>query len=117
MEHPDAREEDCPCLLNFLGLNDRYIERDVEDAILREMELYLRWLEEHERQPGEEPPIGLILCASRSDEKVKLLRLDQGNIRVVAYMTDLPPKKLLEKKLHEAAQLARHRLAGGTQQM
>ena len=82
-----------------------------------QMELYLRWLEEHERQPGEEPPIGLILCASRSDEKVRLLRLDQGNIRVAAYMTDLPPKKLLEKKLHEAAQLARHRLAGGTQGM
>ena len=25
-----------------------------------QMELYLRWLDKHERQPGEEPPIGLI---------------------------------------------------------
>jgi len=28
------------------------------------MELYLRWLEEYEMQPDEEPPIGLILCAA-----------------------------------------------------
>jgi len=77
------------------------------------MELYLRWLEAHERQPGEEPPIGLILCASRSEEKIRLLRLDEGNIRVAAYMTELPPRKLLEKKLHEAATLVRHRLADG----
>ena len=33
-----------------------------------QMELYLRWLEKYERQPGEESPIGLILCADKSDE-------------------------------------------------
>ena len=27
------------------------------------MDLYLKWLDKHERQPGEEAPIGLILCA------------------------------------------------------
>ncbi len=30
-----------PYLLDFLGLNDRYLERDLEDAILREIELFL----------------------------------------------------------------------------
>src|SRR5262249_52772300 len=30
-----------PYLLDFLGLNDRYIEKDLEDAILREMEQFL----------------------------------------------------------------------------
>jgi predicted nuclease of restriction endonuclease-like (RecB) superfamily len=30
-----------PFLLDFLGLNDRYLERDLEDAILREMEQFL----------------------------------------------------------------------------
>jgi predicted nuclease of restriction endonuclease-like (RecB) superfamily len=30
-----------PYLLDFLGLNDRYLERDLEDAILREMEQFL----------------------------------------------------------------------------
>ncbi len=28
-----------------------------------QMELYLRWLDKYARQPGEESPIGLILCA------------------------------------------------------
>lgn len=28
-----------------------------------QIELYLRWLDRHERQKGEEEPIGLILCA------------------------------------------------------
>jgi hypothetical protein len=32
------------------------------------MELYLRWLEKHECQPGEESPLGLILCAGKSAE-------------------------------------------------
>ncbi|NUX57904.1 PDDEXK nuclease domain-containing protein [Paraburkholderia youngii] len=30
-----------PYFLDFLGLNDRYLERDLEDAILREMEQFL----------------------------------------------------------------------------
>ena len=64
-----------------------------------QMELYLRWLEAHDMQPGEAPPIGLILCADKSEEHVKLLRLDESGIRVARYLTDLPPRKLLERKL------------------
>ena len=30
-----------PYVLDFLGLEDRYLERDLEDAILRELELFL----------------------------------------------------------------------------
>nr|WP_274521894.1 PDDEXK nuclease domain-containing protein [Halorhodospira halochloris] len=30
-----------PYILDFLGLNDRYLERDLEDAILREIEQFL----------------------------------------------------------------------------
>jgi predicted nuclease of restriction endonuclease-like (RecB) superfamily len=37
---PDLVLKD-PYLLDFLGLNDRYLERDLEDAILREMEQFL----------------------------------------------------------------------------
>jgi len=78
-----------------------------------QMELYFRWLEKHEMQPGEEPPIGLILCAGKSSEQVELLQLHKSGIRVAEYMTELPPRKLLEKKLHQAIiaaweQLARH---------
>lgn len=158
-----------PYILDFLGLTGGYVEKDVEDAILRElesfilelgtdfafiarqkritvdaedyyldllffhrrlrrlvaidlklgkfqaadkgqMELYLRWLEEYEMQPGEERPVGLILCADKSAEHVRLLRLDESGIRVAAYLTELPPRKLLAKKLHEAIVLARQRL-------
>jgi predicted nuclease of restriction endonuclease-like (RecB) superfamily len=118
-----------PYFLDFLGLKDRYMEKDLEDAILREleqfllelgggfsfiarqkriqvdsddyyldllffhrklkrlvaielklgdfkpadkgqMELYLRWLDKYERQPGEKKPIGLILCAGKKQETV-----------------------------------------------
>ena len=75
-----------------------------------QMELYLRWLEQHDTQSGEEPPIGLILCADKSEEHVELLRLKDSSIRVARYLTELPPKKLLEKKLHQAIQLAKEQL-------
>jgi predicted nuclease of restriction endonuclease-like (RecB) superfamily len=158
-----------PYFLNFLGLRDTFSEKDLEEAILRElesfileigigfsfvarqkritvdgedyyldllfyhrklrrlvaielklgkfkaadkgqMELYLRWLNKHERQASEESPIGLILCADKSDEHVELLQLGKSGIRVAAYMTDLPPRRLLEEKLHNAIAMAKGRL-------
>ncbi len=158
-----------PYLLDFLGLKDRYLEKDLEDAILREletfllelgqgftfqarqfripidsddfyldllfyhrglkrliaidlklgdfkpeykgqMELYLRWLTKHERQTGEEPPLGLILCAGKKKEQIELLELDQSGIHVAEYLTALPPRELLQQKLHAAIQLSRARL-------
>jgi predicted nuclease of restriction endonuclease-like (RecB) superfamily len=75
-----------------------------------QMELYLRWLDHHVRCPGEEPPIGLILCAGTSSEHVKLLELESSGIRVAEYLTELPPQPLLEKKLHEAIALAKKQL-------
>ena len=77
-----------------------------------QMELYLRWLEKHESRAGEEAPLGLILCSDKSEEQVELLQLDRGGIRVASYMTDLPPKQLLERKLRESAIRARARLDG-----
>ena len=158
-----------PYFLDFLGLKDTYSEKDLETAILREieqfilelgvgfafvarqkriiidgedfyldllfyhrklrrlvaidlklerfkaadkgqMELYLRWLEKHETEPEEESPIGLILCEDKGDEQVELLQLDKSGIRVAAYLTELPPKALLQKKLRAAAELARKQL-------
>ncbi|TVS21126.1 MAG: DUF1016 family protein, partial [Planctomycetaceae bacterium] len=55
--------------------------------------------------------IGLILCADKSDEHVELLRLEESGIRIAQYLTELPPKELLEQKLHRAIELARERLA------
>ena len=158
-----------PYFLDFLGLTDAYCEKDLEAAILRElqqfilelgagfafidrqkrividgkdfyidllffhrrlrrllaidlkigafdaadkgqMELYLRWLERHERQAGEGPPLGLILCADKGEEQVELLQLDRSGIRVASYLTGLPPLPLLRKKLHDTMLLARARL-------
>ena len=158
-----------PYFLDFLGLKDTYAEKDVEAAILREiesfilelgtgfafverqkrmqvdhkdyyldllfyhrklrrlvaielkigdfeagdkgqMELYLGWLKRYECEPGEAEPLGLILCAGKSEQHVELLELAKSGIHVATYWTKLVPKKELERKLHEAVQRARARL-------
>ena len=158
-----------PYVLDFLGLQDRYLEKDLEDAILRElenfllelgsgftfvarqkrllidhddfyidllfynrrlkrlvaielklgdfkaadkgqMELYLRWLAKYEQEPGEAPPLGIILCTGKNREQIELLELDQSGIHVAEYLTGLPPRELLEQKLHEAVTLSKARL-------
>ncbi len=71
------------------------------------MELYLRWLEKHDSQPYEEPPVGLILCAGKKRETVELLELEKSGIRVASYWLEQIPRKLLEEKLHDAIRLAR----------
>ena len=152
--------------LDFLGLSDTFSEKDLENAILRELEkfllelgvgfafvarqkritvdgddfhidlllyhrelrrlvvielklgkfmpadfgqteFYLRWLDKYERKPWEESPIGLVLCSEKSNERVELLALDKHDIKVADYWTQLPDKKLLERKLHEAVIMAR----------
>lgn len=159
-----------PYLLDFLGLPPGYNERELETAILRElerfilelgrgfafverqkrlildgedfyldllffhrrlrrlvavelklgrfeaahkgqMEFYLRWLDKHERQPGEEAPLGLILCAEATREQVELLEMHKDGILVAEYWTELMPKKELEQRLHQALIEARERLA------
>jgi predicted nuclease of restriction endonuclease-like (RecB) superfamily len=82
-------------------------------ADLGQMEFYLRWLKKHELRPGEEEPLGLILCAEKSDERIEVLELEKRGIRVAEYLTELPPRKVLEQKLHEAVRLARARLEKG----
>jgi len=159
-----------PYMLDFLGLPGDYSERDLEDAILREMErfllelgvgftfvarqkrisvgaddfyldllfyhrhlkrlvavelklekfqpshkgqmeLYLRWLDKHDRALGEEPPIGLILCAARDTEQVELMDLSASNIRVAEYLAHISDMKVLQAQLHRAVQIARERAA------
>ncbi len=75
-----------------------------------QMEFYLRWLKKHEMRPGEDDPIGLILCAEKSDERIELFVLVNRGIHVSEYLTELPPKKMLEQKLHDAVRLAQSRL-------
>ncbi|MDX2098073.1 MAG: PDDEXK nuclease domain-containing protein [Leptolyngbyaceae cyanobacterium bins.59] len=169
---PDLLLKD-PYVLDFLNLSDRYFEKDLEDAILREieqfllelgagftfvarqkrlqidtddfyidllfynrklkrlvaidlklgnfrpeyksqMELYLRWLAKYEQESGEQPPLGIILCAGKKQEQIELLELDKSGIHVAEYLTVLPPKELLQSKLHEAITSARQRLESST---
>ena len=72
-----------------------------------QMHLYLKWLERNERVEGEESPIGLILCSGKNEEHVKLLELDKSNIRVATYLTELPPREVLEAKFRQAIEVAR----------
>ena len=74
------------------------------------MEIYLRWLEKHEMQKGGKTPIGLILCAEGNNEQVELLQLDKAGIKVAEYLTELPSKKTLKQKLHQAVELSRKTL-------
>jgi hypothetical protein len=94
---PDMVFKD-PYFLDFLGLKD--------------MEVYLRYLEKYESIEGENTPIGLILCSGKKQkqELVELLELDKSGIRVAEYLTELPSKKLLEEKLIKAIQLAKNKL-------
>ena len=47
-------------------------------------------------------------------EQIELL-LDRGEIRVAEYLVELPPREMLEAKLHEAIRLARGQLERGTE--
>ena len=166
---PDTVFRD-PYFLDFLGLKGAYSERDLESAILREiesfllemgagfsfvarqkrmsvgkddfhldllfyhrhlrrliaielklesfqpahvgqMEFYLRWLDKYERAPGEESPIGLILCAAADAEQVELFQLDAKSIRVSEYLTELPPIALLQTRFHQAIEHVREQAA------
>ena len=165
---PDLVLQD-PYLLDFLGLKDTYSEKDLEAALLREIErfllelgagfafverqkritldgddycmdllfyhrrlrrlvvielklgdfkpadsgqveLYLRWLDRHERQPGEESPLAIILCAGKKRETVEYLDLGRSGIHVAEYLTELPPRELLRQRFHRALAVARARL-------
>jgi predicted nuclease of restriction endonuclease-like (RecB) superfamily len=158
-----------PYLLDILGLKENYLEADLENAILAEleafilefgygfafvdrqkrmsidgddivldllfynriitrlvavelkigrfkaaykgqMELYLKWLDENERTPNEEAPIGIILCATANHKVVEMLEMDKAGIAVAEYWTTLPPKAVFEEKIRSILAEAQERL-------
>lgn len=74
-----------------------------------QMELYLRWLEQHEMEPGEETPIGLLLCTEGGEEQIELLQLDKAGIRVAQYLTELPPRHVLLQQINKYYEAAKKR--------
>ncbi|MDO8966042.1 YhcG family protein [Algoriphagus sp.] len=81
-----------------------------EAAFKGQMDLYLKWLNKFERQEGEKEPVGLILCAETNKEQVELLEMHKDGIMVAEYWTELPPKRELEKKLHQLLIAAKDRI-------
>jgi len=71
------------------------------------MLLYLRYLNKNERKANEESPKGLILCSKGNAEYIEYLILEEGDIKVAQYCTQLPDKQILSEKLHRAIAVAR----------
>ncbi|MBN4964054.1 DUF1016 family protein [Stenotrophomonas maltophilia] len=79
---------------------------DFKAAYKGQMELYLRWLDKHEREPEEASPLGIILCTGKKREQIELLELDKSGIHVAEYLTALPPRGVLVERLQQATQRA-----------
>lgn len=79
-------------------------------AFVGQMEAYLKWLDKFERQPGEDTPVGLVLCSEADREEVEFLELHKDGIAVVEYWTTLPPRDELETKLRQIVRDAQERL-------
>ena len=72
-----------------------------------QMELYLKYLKKYEMHPGENPPIGLLLCSEGNTEHIELLMLDEKNIKVAQYLTYLPDKQWFIDKLNRSIMIAK----------
>jgi predicted nuclease of restriction endonuclease-like (RecB) superfamily len=78
-----------------------------------QVELYLKWLAKYEQQPDENSPIAILLCSSKDKEVVELMELEQDDIHIAEYWLQLPPKEVLQAKLHKAIEEATLRLGFG----
>lgn len=62
-----------------------------------QMTLYLNYYENEEMTEGDNPPMGIILCADKSDTLVKYTTAGKDNqLFVSKYLLELPDKKVLE---------------------
>lgn len=80
---------------------------DFDPAYKGQMEWYLNWLDKNERLDYEEKPMGIILCAGKDHDDIEYLEMDKTGIHVAQYLTELPPKEILEENLRKAISTAR----------
>ena len=59
--------------------------------------------------------MGSSSAGEKNREQIELLQLDRGEIRVAEYLVELPPREMLEAKLHEAIRLARGQVERGSE--
>jgi predicted nuclease of restriction endonuclease-like (RecB) superfamily len=78
-----------------------------------QMHLYLNYAREHWVQPGENPPVGIILCSSKGESLVRYATDSLPNkILVREYLTALPDEKVLAAELEKTrATLERRQIA------
>ncbi len=62
--------------------------RALEPGDFGQMTLYLRWLAAHENREGDAAPLGIVLCTKRGPEQVRLLGLDEGEVRAASYVIE-----------------------------
>ena len=73
-----------------------------EPEYIGKLNFYLEALDRDFRKPHEQPSIGLLLCATKEREVVEYaLNRTLSPALVAEYQTQLPDKKLLQKKLQE----------------
>lgn len=79
-----------------------------------QMHLYLNYAREHWMKPGENPPVGLILCAAKGAAEAHYALEGLANkVLAAEYQTVLPEEKVLAEELERSRQeLERRRLVG-----
>ena len=73
-----------------------------EPADIGQLNFYLEALDRDIKKPHENPSIGVLLCSGKDDEVVEYaLSRTLSPTLIAQYQTQLPDKKLLQRKLHE----------------
>jgi len=71
-----------------------------------QMNLYLNYAREHWSQPGENPPVGIILCAGKGEALVRYATDNLPNKMLVReYLTALPDEKLLVAEIEKTRRM------------
>jgi predicted nuclease of restriction endonuclease-like (RecB) superfamily len=83
---------------------------DFDPAYKGQMEWYLNWLDKNEKFDYEDRPMGIILCAGKDHDDIEYLEMDKTGIHVAQYLTELPPKEVLETHLRKAIAIAKENL-------
>ena len=79
-----------------------------------QMRFYLNVLADEATLEGENPPIGILLCAGKDEEVVRFATATDDDVLVSRYLLELPSRERLERWLHEA-RAAAETAAGGTE--
>ena len=67
-------------------------------------------MDKYEKAEGEEPPIAIVLCATKNDMIAELLELDNSGIHVAQYLTEYVPKEILQQKFIDSIENAKIQL-------